>query len=412
MQDEAIVHGSGWSMRATAMMAQGLGERMAVEEVEARSMKARTPAAIPLYLAFAATGVGIALPGALLPVLLQRWHLGDEQGGRLLLMAWIGSSLGALLVRGSLRAVVSLGSAAVGAGAMGIGLCGGHAADGWIALYGLGLGMTMTAISLIRQQQAERTGQGSGPEMVRLNLVWAIGACVCPLLTVRALTVGAIRPLLFGLAACFMALAVWAWLQEDVRLLPAALSRGNVRQWRVFQLVPLGLLAMILLITGVEASAGGWLATYARRGGHGVGDTIAAPTCFWAGLLLSRLLWSVMRGMKQALVVRMSLGLMAVASVALISGGPAWVVLTAGFLLGFGIGPTYPLLLAWALRFQRAGAIFFLAGVGSACLPWLTGFVSAQNGSLRVGLAVPMVGTMAMLAVAMFGSLRRWSEDG
>jgi FHS family glucose/mannose:H+ symporter-like MFS transporter len=369
------------------------------------------PAGIPLYLAFAATGVGVALPGALLPALMLRWKLGDEQAGRLFLMAWIGSSLGALVVRGSLRTVLTLGGAAVAVAGVGLGVCGGVAADGWILLYGLGLGMTMTAISLIRQQQAERVGQGGGPEMVRLNLVWAIGACVCPSLTVRALTAGVIQPLLFGLAACFAVLAVWAPLQDEVRLLPAVLSGGQVRQWRVFQVVPVGLLAMIFLITGIEASAGGWLATYARRGGHGVGETIAAPTCFWAGLLLSRLVWSVMRGMRQAVVVRLSVAVMAVASVGLISGGAAWVVLVAGFLLGFGIGPTYPLLLAWALRFQRAGAVFFMAGVGSACLPWLTGVVSGARGSLRIGLAVPMVGTMVMLVVALVGGMGRWSED-
>jgi fucose permease len=383
----------------------------AVEVVEATRIRARTPAAVPLYLAFAATGVGVALPGALLPALMARWHLGDEQGGRLFLMAWIGSSMGALLVRGSLRTVVAWGAATIAVAAVGLGLCGGVGVDGWMALYGLGLGMTMTAISLIRQQQAERSVHDSGREMVRLNLLWAIGACVCPSLTVRALTAGAIRPLLFGLAACFVALALWMPTQEDVRLLPAVLSGGNARQRRMLKGVPLGLLAMIVLITGIEASAGAWLATYARRGGHGVVDTIAAPTCFWAGLLLSRLLWSLVRGVEQALVVRMSLGLMAVASVSLIAGGAAWVVLAAGFVLGFGIGPTYPLLLAWVLRFQRGGTVFFLAGVGSACLPWLTGVVSAQNGSLRVGLAVPMVGTMVMLAVAVVGPVRRWSEE-
>ena len=46
-------------------------------------------------------------------MMLQRWHLQDEQGGRLFLLAWIGSSLGALLVRGSMRTVLLCGSVAV-----------------------------------------------------------------------------------------------------------------------------------------------------------------------------------------------------------------------------------------------------------------------------------------------------------
>ena len=39
---------------------------------------------IGLYLGFAATGVGVALPGALLPLLLRRWSLSDARGGLLL----------------------------------------------------------------------------------------------------------------------------------------------------------------------------------------------------------------------------------------------------------------------------------------------------------------------------------------
>ena len=64
---------------------------------------------IPLYLGFAATGVGVALPGAILPTLLLRWHLGDEGAGRLFFLAFLGSSLGALLTR-SLRLTLAAGS--------------------------------------------------------------------------------------------------------------------------------------------------------------------------------------------------------------------------------------------------------------------------------------------------------------
>ena len=206
---------------------------MAMEKTIGLVIKAGgSPARLPLYLGFAATGVGVALPGALLPALLVRWHLGDEQGGRLFLMAWIGSSVGSLLVKGSLRTVILLGSLATALAAIGLGVCHGHGADVLMGLYGVGLGMTMTAISLIRQQQAMNWGHAqSGTEMVRLNLLWAIGACAAPSLTVRALTVGAIRPLLFGLAFCFLLLAVWAAMQADVRLVPV--SAGELDDCRV-----------------------------------------------------------------------------------------------------------------------------------------------------------------------------------
>jgi len=369
--------------------------------------KSASLSVFPLYAAFAATGIGVALPGALLPALLPRWHMSDAQGGRLFLMAFLGSSLGALLVRGSLRTMMLLGGLAIAAAAAALGFCAAAGTDAWMFLYGAGLGATMTAISLIRQQQANRTGV----EMVRLNLLWAIGAFVCPSLTVRALTAGIIRPLWLGVSAFFLLLALWAAVQPEVRLLPARAEPARGGVWRVFAAVPAALIVMIVLITGIEASAGGWLATYARRGGHSVADTIAAPTVFWAGLLLSRLFWSAKTQISQAWVVRGSLLLMAAAAILLVAGGATPMLLTAAFCLGFGIGPTYPLLLAWALHFERGGTIFFLAGVGSASLPWLTGVVSSRFGSLQTGLLVPTAATLVMLTLAWLAPIHGWSGE-
>jgi FHS family glucose/mannose:H+ symporter-like MFS transporter len=353
----------------------------------------------------AATGIGVALPGVLLPALLLRWHLQDEQGGRLFLMAWIGSSLGALLVRGSLRKSLLSGSIAVALGALGLAFSASRGADPCMALYGLGLGLTMTSISLIRQRQSGV----SGTVLVRLNLMWAIGACACPSLTIRALRSGDIQPVLFGLACCFAALAAWMLFQPDLKTETTA---KNSHPWAIFGSVPLGLILMTLLVPGIEASAGGWLATFARRGGHGIAEAVAAPSCFWAGLLLSRLFWSVCdRWRSDDWTVRASVALMGGASVLLIASGSGLLMLVAAFCLGFGTGPTYPLLLAWTLRFQQSGAIFFLAGVGSACLPWLTGFVSAQHHSLRVGLAVPMVATLLLATMSLALPLKLWSAE-
>jgi FHS family glucose/mannose:H+ symporter-like MFS transporter len=366
----------------------------------------RSLAAVPLYLSFAATGVGVALPGALLPALLLRWHLQDEQGGRLFLLAWIGSSLGALLVRGPLRTSLRLGCAAVALGALGLAFCAGRGADAWMALYGMGLGMTMTSVTLVRRQQTSSIGT----ELVRLNLLWAIGACFCPSLTIHAQTSGDIRPVLCGLSFCFALLAAWTLFEPGLPI--QATAPKAIYPWSIFRTVPPGLVLMTMLITGIEASAGGWLAAYAKRGAHPIASTIAAPTCFWAGLLLSRLFWSVSgRSIPHDWTVRGSVVLMGCASVLLVAAHNGLLVLIAAFSLGFGIGPTYPLLLAWALRFQRGGTIFFLAGIGSACLPWLTGLVSAQRQSLRLGLAVPMTATLLMVTLSIVLPLTLWSRQ-
>lgn len=362
--------------------------------------------AIPLYLGFAATGVGVALPGATLPALLVRWHLSDAQGGRLFLFAWIGSSVGALAVRGVLRDSLLAGCAAISLGATGLLFGAGSAAqaDLWMAAFGAGLGLTMTSISLLRQSSSEQ----SGTELIRLNFAWALGACLCPTLAAGALRSGHLRPLLCGLAVSFVALGLWAAAQASLRDRVVESKAGL--GWAAVRGVPFALVLMTMLITGVEASAGGWLATYSRRSGADVAGVIAAPTCLWAGLLLSRLLWAVWaRQWRPRQIVRSSVALMAAAGVLLIVSSGGWTLLLAAFCLGVGIGPVYPLLLAAVLRSARTGSIFFLAGVGSACLPWLTGVTASAHGSLRTGLFVPVIATFMILILAWTGPAAAWN---
>jgi len=58
----------------------------------------------------------------------------------------------------------------------------------------------------------------------------------------------------------------------------------------------------------------------------------------------------------------------------------------------------YPLLLALVLEHNSGPAVFVLAGLGSAALPFLTGALSTSAGSLRAGLLVPAAAAIAMVA--------------
>jgi len=222
---------------------------------------------------------------------------------------------------------------------------------------------------------------------------------------------GNMRPILLGLAACFCLLILWAIFHPQPHLQTAKARADG--PWKVFQAIPAGLVVMTFLITGVEASVSGWLATYTHRSSHRLAATIAAPTCLWAGLLLSRLFWSLCEpssGRGYVRVVRGSLLLILASSILLVASSRSLTVLIASLFLGLGIGPTYPLLLAWALRFRRGGAIFFVAGLGAACLPWLTGIVSTWRGSLQIGLAVPIGAAASLLLLSLVSRLQRWSE--
>ena len=112
-----------------------------------------------IYTGFVATGISVALPGALLPLLLRRWNLGDARGGLLLFCFFIASTTGALLSRGVMNRSVARGSALTAVGAAWLALASRDWAFAAIAVYGLGLGIAMTSTSLLvsRRWPSQRT---------------------------------------------------------------------------------------------------------------------------------------------------------------------------------------------------------------------------------------------------------------
>jgi fucose permease len=76
-------------------------------------------------------------------------------------------------------------------------------------------------------------------------------------------------------------------------------------------------------------------------------------------------------------------------------------VITLTVLAALSIAPLYPLILSFLLartgNHAKLGALFAIASLGGAILPWLTGIVSTQFHSLRTGLIVPAIGATLLL---------------
>jgi FHS family glucose/mannose:H+ symporter-like MFS transporter len=362
-----------------------------------------------LYLAFAATGVGMALPGSVLPALLVRLSLVDRQAGLLFFLGWLGSSMGALLVRRSKTRSLAFGSALVASGSFGMayGVERFHwASFGWMAIFGLGLGMAMTSISLL---QAARNSERRAAELNRLNLVWALGACLCPTLAAHSLRVTNVRTIFSVVGLFFACVALWtAVIHRD----PGAISHSSRSpiegRWRTagirnLALWPLSLVLVIFLPPGIESSMGAWIAAYVQRTQQTVATTVTAGTCFWVGLMLSRLLSSTVLLVRRSerLVLTQSLCTVVLGMILLIASKASLGILPGVFLVGFGLGPVYPMLLAIALQYSDNTLIFFVSGLGSAFLPWLTGILSSSASSLRIGLLVPLGGSLSMLILGL-----------
>lgn len=367
----------------------------------------------PLYVAFVATGVALTIPGAALPLLLRQWAMSDARGGLLLFFFYGVGSFGSYSARGRMNLSIARGSLLTIAGALCLSLAGRWTAYGAIALYGLGLSLTMTSISLLLSQRfpAERR-----LEMTRLNLVWAIGAALGPWLALRS-TRGAtitqadailhVQHVLLGVAVFFAITAAWAaWLEESIPLGTITTEPGTPTSARSHPTnrtlgIPVALLILIFGATGVEAAAGGWLTAYAQRAGDSLGITIGAATFLWLGSLVSRMVHSTSWAAR--LPERAVLGtsmLAMTAALALLVAWPAGIAtIVAAAVLGLAAGPVYPLVVAAALRHRESSTVFAIAGVGASILPLATGGISTWAHSLRAGLGIPLAAAAVMMIV-------------
>jgi FHS family glucose/mannose:H+ symporter-like MFS transporter len=400
-------------------------------------LKLRTSEQMPMYLGFAMTGIALTLPGALLPVLLRRWGMGDARGGLLLFCFFVASSAGALLARGAMARRVAMGSGVTALGALGLAWAG--RATGLVAMsvYGCGLGLTMTAISLL---QSRRFPVDRRVVMTRLNLVWAVGAVAGPWLALHgwrpsghSIEVPS-QALWWAMAGFFVAFALWVrWKEPEAAGEDAgsqtsaargdtAAASGNtaaasantaaamVRRpmsWAALG-VPWTLLVLIFCASGVESAVGGWLTTLAQRNADTLRTTIGAATLLWAGLLVGRIVHSTRAAARlpEFAVLGASTAMMALALALLIAWPASAVTMTAAAVLGFAAAPVYPLLLAMVLRERETAAIFVVAGGGSSLLPLATGVVSSSAHSLRAGLCVPLAAALGMAALVGFDVLK------
>lgn len=341
-----------------------------------------------LYAGFAASGMGCALTGSLLPVLLLAWHWTDRQAGALFLLITLSSASAPLLLRGTLRPWIVAGFAAITAGALAwslptpLHLCGG-------AALGIGLGTVMTSISLTLpygRTDATRV-------FARLNIAWAAGALVCPLLVSRALRRGSATAVLFAVAAGSGTLGLLAWRTPLLQTSSPRTLRLSVRG------IAPSMLVCAALATSAEAACGSWLTVYVQRSQHSVSGAVFATTFFWLGLLLSRCIQSFARlGVSTNTRIAALATLSLLAAVALTR--PQLVPLQlAAFGIGLGLGPLYPEMLARVLRIRENSTVFFFAGAASATSSWLVGVISTRTHSVTRGLLV-LVTVCALLLLA------------
>jgi fucose permease len=361
-----------------------------------------------LHAGFALTGILTTLLGPILPALSTRWRLDDAQAGFLFTAQFLGSLSGALIsgrmaLRFGVGATITAGFAIASAGVTAASAGPYISGLGGVATWGLGLGLIIPSVNLL---VAELNPGRRAAALNVLNFAWGIGAVAAPPAIAAALRSADLRPLLLGLAALLAAaaLAVWA-TRVDVAAGETAPDAAGV--WRSSWIWLTG--AFLFLYVGVENGLAGWMPSYAVRVLRlPYGAMAAAQGGFWGAILGVRLLApALLRRMPAPLLIVCGLALASLGMLLLLASADAWSLVAGALLAGTGLAAVFPT--AVALFTERAGAqgarvtgaVFAMAALGGATVPWAVGALSTRFDSLRLALAAPLAGSLLMMVLQL-----------
>jgi len=377
------------------------------------SAKALTFAA---YASFVPIGIATVLLGPMLPTLSARWSLNYSQAGALFTAQYLASTLavalsGVLVSRWGFRFAIKTGLLLMSVG-VGLLLAGPKVLGIFcIGAYGGGLGLAVPAANLL---VAEVNPNRRSATLNTLNFCWSAGAVACPLLVAGAAKSHQVPLFLAAVAGFALLVAVGIAVMPSSIVEPSATKNagGEMKRtipWRHSALLILA--TLFFLYVGVENGFGGWVASYAKSLDLTPALALMTPSFFHAALMLGRWLAPLLlRTVDEIRLVQAGL-LVACAGMAglVLSHGLRGVVLSA-CLAGLGLSGVYPITISLLSREfgsapPKLGSLMFtLSNIGGGLLPWMVGVSSNHFGTLKAGLAVPLIGCAAMYGLY----LREW----
>ena len=357
-----------------------------------------------LVLGFLLAGLGTVMLGPILPSLMHDWRLTDQQGGLLLAAKFVGSFLGGVSVPRRLRFGV-LGGMTFACAGFGAFALSGSLTSGAACLFvgGFGLGQIIASTNIV---VGRRYREHTGSALASVNFFWSLGAVACGVIAAAVLPRFHLRGPLLAFAGFFLIVGLGGFFN------PARDVRGQAETTASdTATLPLRILlrfaVFLFLYGGLETCMTGWLTTYTLRfsdvklmGGQ------SAIVLLWSALTVGRAVSSAaLRVMRESTLQRIGLVLSAVWIAALWTTRHGPLLSLYCVLLGLSLAPFFPttfaLLIKWRPTAREAGFILAVSGLGAALFPWMMGFVSTQSGSLRIAMIVPMLLTVALLALSM-----------
>ncbi len=383
---------------------------MATCAVEVPRVPKNRTALILLHIGFGLTGIVNALLGPLLPVLQSRFQATDAELGTLFIAQFAGASLGGLVSQWRPRVSIVGGYALIAAGLLSLALSPWSTVVLTVFLFGFGLGAAIPATNMtVAYAESDRRAAS----LNILNLIWGAGAAGSALVVALLMRTLHFSGTLIAISATAAAVAIALLLSRIPATYPAEESRTSNSSNAEGRLLLYCLL--LFLYIGVEGCIGGWAGKYSETLAHGDTYVTASLFTFWGALLAGRAAAAfVLRYLTESRLFRICLLTTAVGLVVFFFARNGMVVVLAALIAGLGMAPLFALILSLMSRYAEnnsvhiPGWLFSLGSMGGGALPWLFGVTSSTFGSLRLGLVVPALGTLAlMLLITREGKLNR-----
>lgn len=367
------------------------------------------------YASFVPTGMVTVLLAPLLPILSTRWSLDYSTAGALFPAQFMASTVavalsGAMVSRWGFRVAIKSGLVLMGTSVAL--LLAGSKIQGIICIagYGAGYGITVPAANLL---VSEVNPVGRSAALNTLNFCWSLGAVLCPFLVAAADKSHHIGLLLAFIAGMALVIALGIALMPSSIVEPAG-SRmsGNAISVSWSDPMVFVIAAMFCVYVGTETAFGGWVASYAKSlGTLSLPIALLMPSCFYGCLMIGRWLAPlVLRAVDEIHLAKAGVLTACAGMMWLLFSHSLLTVAGSACLAGLGLSSVYPITISLLSRefgsaAARVGSVAFtVANLGGSALPWLVGVSSQQLGSLKAGMAVPLLGAVGMLILYQ----RKW----
>ncbi|GAC1552248.1 MAG: hypothetical protein NVS4B1_15140 [Ktedonobacteraceae bacterium] len=387
------------------------------------------PPILLAFFCFILIGISSGAPGVLLPSLSSYYHVNNAVIGLLFLVSSTGYFLsaftsGSLVERLGMRGFLLVGAGAFLVGTLGFGLEPPFTVILLTRLsVGLGIGIIETGLNIYLSALPR-----SASLLNYLHAFYGVGALIGPVVasTILVLNWGW-NSTYFVMAALGVPMFLGFWLLFKRTSVPASHTqdtqegKGSTPLSDTLKLGVVWVASLFLLFyVGVEVSLGNWTYTFLLEDRHQnallSGWLVSG---YWFGLTMGRFVLQTMAErfkMSNATLVYVCM-ICIILALLVIWFIPLEIVTIIGFcLIGFGLGPIYPLTVALTPKLVPArivpsaiGFIVSISIIGLALFPWFAGILSQSVG---IWSLLPYTIALTVVAIVLWWMLFRGNREG